>query len=90
MSNVDVDTKLKAVTDLSTQVDAGKIELSAVQRKLDAAVLDAKVNGAKYREIATASARSVAWVQAVLNRLGYKGSRKAKREAEAAEAAAAV
>lgn len=86
----DNETRLSKVTEVASKIDALKREVSDGQRDLDEVVLDAKVNGAKYREIASAAGRSVAWVQATLNRLGYKGVRKLKREAEAAAAAAAA
>lgn len=82
----DNESKLAKVTEIASKIDGLKAEVSTSQKELDGVVLDAKENGAKYREIASAAGRSVAWVQATLNRLGYKGVRKLKREAEAAAA----
>lgn len=84
----DTATKLSAVTEYATQVDTRKADIGDMQKSLDQAVLDAKTSGAKYREIASASGRSVAWVQAILNKMGYTGPRKEKREREALEASA--
>jgi DNA-directed RNA polymerase specialized sigma24 family protein len=70
--------KLKKVTEKASQIDALKKNVKSLQGDLDTAVLDAKTSGAKYREIATSAGRSVAWVQATLNRLGYQGTRKKK------------
>lgn len=86
----DNEARLAKVTEVASEIDTLKADVSDKQRALDTVVLDAKTNGAKYREIASAAGRSVAWVQATLNRLGYKGVRKLKREAEEAAAAAAA
>lgn len=73
--------KLKKVTEKATQIDKLKDNVKSLQGDLDTAVLDAKTSGAKYREIAASAGRSVAWVQATLNRLGYQGTRKSKKAA---------
>lgn len=70
-------------------VDKSKADTRQRQDALDKAVLKAKQRGVKYREIADACGRSVAWVQATLNRLGYVGERTKKRLADEKETSSA-
>lgn len=53
------------------RVDDSKAITSAESLALDNLVIDARDADMKYRDIATATGRSVAWVQAVLNRHSY-------------------
>lgn len=73
--------KTAAVKDLQKKaeaVDKAKASTTTAAAALDATVLDARKLGVKYREIAEACDRSVAWVQATLAKQGYVGERSQK------------
>lgn len=74
---------LDTITDKARLVDEAKEVLDARQAELNAAVFKGKNKKLKYREIATASKRSVAWVQAVLNKSGYRTRNQVAEDATA-------
>lgn len=73
------------IIDMVARLDELRRLTSTIQTDLDKAVVDARLSGVKYRDIAAFAGRSVAWVQGALQRGGYetRGSRAAAAAAAA-------
>ncbi len=85
MSKTSPNTEKEFIDKLAAEasaVDDSKTATKGLQARLDETVLSARQDGhVKYREIAEACGRSVAWVQATLARMGYVGERSKAKNA---------
>ena len=62
------DPILGALHEKAAELDATKIMVEKLSREIDRMVVDARLAGYRYRDLAVAAGRSVAWVQASLVR----------------------
>lgn len=67
-----VRTRLRAVTAGAARLRKAKEAARKVRDEQDALILQAREEGATYREIASAAGVSTAWVQSALERSGYE------------------
>lgn len=65
---------LATVDKLATRFHKKKSETQTVRDSLDDAIRAAKESGCTYRDIASSSGLSIAWIQSSLYRAGYKAS----------------